>query len=161
MNKNVMSGSVVLIGAIIFTILAYGIPSSATAHQIGARIFPLTIGVLLMIISAVLLLSGLKEQRQQRGAEPQAEQSHEEEGGSLKRTRRKVIVLLLMLLLYISIFISFGYLLSTFLFIFGMTMFLEKKKWVRNTLYSILFPLVIYFLFNHILSVYLPSGTIF
>jgi hypothetical protein len=46
----------------------------------------------------------------------------------------------------------------TYLFLFGTTMYLDRRRPVRNFVYSLLFALVVYYVFTELLTVVLPAG---
>lgn len=59
---------------------------------------------------------------------------------------------------YLVIFIPVGFLLSTAVFLFAMTCLYNRRKWVRNLIFSVVFSAVIYFVFRDGLGVFLPPG---
>ncbi|MDN4075485.1 tripartite tricarboxylate transporter TctB family protein [Fictibacillus terranigra] len=156
MNKNTISGMVILMFALIYTIMAFRLPaSSSNTAVIGPSVFPAAIGILLIITSIMLIGKGWLEQRQQHGkTEPENPMEEEEE----KQDPKKVFVLSLLLLGYVLLFFPLGYLLSTALFILSVTMFLDREHWIRNVIYSLAFPGIIYLVFDRVLAVYLPLG---
>lgn len=59
---------------------------------------------------------------------------------------------------YLFIFIPVGFLLSTAVFLFAMTCLYNRRRWVRNLIFSVVFSAVIYFAFRDGLGVFLPPG---
>ncbi|MDQ0217666.1 tripartite tricarboxylate transporter TctB family protein [Peribacillus cavernae] len=156
MNKNIVSGIVVFLFALIYTIMAFRLPASSSQNAvIGPSVFPTAIGILLIVTSVMLIGKGIIEQRQQKGMQ-EPEKKSEEEGE--KQDSKKVFVLSLLLLGYVLLFFPLGYLISTALFILSVTMFLDRGHWIRNVIYSLAFPVTIYLIFDRVLAVYLPLG---
>jgi putative tricarboxylic transport membrane protein len=75
-----------------------------------------------------------------------------------KSEGRRIVVILAFLAAYIVAFIPLGYPLSTFLFIGGITVYLNRAKLVRNLVYAAVFAVVVFLLFNYVLGVSLPLG---
>ena len=176
-----------LIG-VVFTIGALQIPAATSeASVIGPRVFPLVVGILMMASSAVLLLRSLRrgaERPTQVAApaggagehHPGATEEHHiaddlvghslydvpfTEAHALAETKsegRRIVVILAILAAYIIAFIPLGYPLSTFLFIGGLTLYLQRAKRVRNLIYAAVFAVVVFLLFNYVLGVSLPLG---
>lgn len=51
-----------------------------------------------------------------------------------------------------------GYLLSTFVFLTGITTYVDRGKLLRNAVFAALFSVAVYLLFNKGLQVQLPPG---
>ncbi|MEH7223459.1 tripartite tricarboxylate transporter TctB family protein [Bacillus sp. JJ1566] len=156
MNKNIISGSVVLAFAIIFTIMAFRLPPSPSGSVvIGPSVFPGAIGILLILTSIILIISGLVELRQNKSKIVKVK-GEQEEGE--QQDKKKVILISLILFGYVVLFVPLGYVISTVLFILGLSMYLDRKHWIRNIIYSLVFSITVYFVFDRLLSVYLPLG---
>lgn len=165
MYKDVIGGAVSLIIALLYTIFAFQIPdSNYSSDVIQPNFFPILIGFAWVLTSLILIIKGymsvqkikreqLKEQSELDGGKNNQPESEEEE-----LDPKKVTIIFGMILAYVLLFFPLGYFLSTFLFIFGLSFYLERKKWLRNLIIAIVFPLIVYFLFNNVLSVYLPTG---
>jgi putative tricarboxylic transport membrane protein len=161
LNTNSIAGGILFVFAVIYTTLAFMIPASSfTTAVVGPSVFPIAIGVLLAITSLALLINGIIESRSERvmdtesignGVLYEPEENHEQSSINL-------LVIIGLLFGYILLFFSLGYVLSTILFIFSTTVYLDRQNWIRNLIYSIVFPVVVFFLFNDVLSVYLPTG---
>jgi len=160
MNKNIIAGGSSFIISLIYTLLAFQIPmSSYKSADIQPGTFPIIIGCLWMLVSLVLLIQGiLAIRRRKEDTGKPLESTIISDMEESEQDGKKLLIILLFILAYIVLFVSLGYLLSTALFIFGVTTYLERKKWVRNLIYAILFPVIVYLVFNDLLEVYLPSG---
>ncbi|UVI36312.1 tripartite tricarboxylate transporter TctB family protein [Brevibacterium spongiae] len=71
---------------------------------------------------------------------------------------RKVVFQFALFFVYLAILIPVGFLLSTAVFLMGLTSIYAPEKWIRNLIFSIVFAGVIYFAFVYGLAVYLPVG---
>lgn len=156
MNKNIISGMVVLVFSITYTILAFLLPPPASGSVvIGPSVFPEAIGILLIVLAIILIISGLIEARQNKAKLDKEEAAQEEKE---PQDKKKVLILSLILFGYMVLFVPLGYLISTVLFILSITMYLDRKHWIRNVIYSLAFPIIVYFVFDRLLLVYLPLG---
>lgn len=108
--------------------------------------------MLLIVLAIILIISGLIEVRQNKA------KLNEEDAQGEQQDRKKVMILSVILLGYMLLFVPLGYPISTVLFILSMTMYLDRKHWIRNVIYSLAFPTIVYFVFDRLLSVYLPLG---
>jgi putative tricarboxylic transport membrane protein len=162
--NNIAAGSVSLLVSLIYTIFAFQIPpSSYKSAQVEPDLFPIIIGSLWILASLVLLIRGGIQNRTVtvkgiNGTEKASEENDQEidDDNLLKQDRGKLIVILLLILVYIILFIPLGYIISTAIFIASLTMYLERKQWIRNLIYAILFPVIVYLVFNYLLAVNLP-----
>jgi putative tricarboxylic transport membrane protein len=155
LNKNIISGVVVLAFAITFTIMAFRLPPSPSGSVVvGPSVFPATIGILLIVTSIILIISGLLELRQNNNKIVK----EDTEGEGEQQDKKKVLLISLILFAYVVLFVPLGYIISTVLFILSLTMYLDRKHWIRNIIYSLAFSITVYFVFDRLLSVYLPLG---
>jgi putative tricarboxylic transport membrane protein len=161
LNSNSIAGGIIFVFSIVYIIFGGMIPASSfTTAVVGPRVFPITIGVLLAITSFFLLIKGLLEARAGSAHAPEpAELSvlHEVEENP-EQSPIRLLVILVLLLGYILLFFPLGYVLSTIFFILSTSMYLDREHWIRNLIYSIVFPVAVFLLFNDVLSVYLPTG---
>ncbi|MFC7063822.1 tripartite tricarboxylate transporter TctB family protein [Halobacillus seohaensis] len=75
--------------------------------------------------------------------------------------RKEVLVMLAvggMIFLYIFLLEIIGFVITTALFIFACSTFLGYRKWVTNILVSLIFPSLLYYVFNYLLQIRLPQG---
>lgn len=150
LNADVVAGGVVLAFAVFYLAATFAIPqSSFTNAVVGPRAMPLVIGLGLVIASVALIVRGL------RGV-PGSHGVAEEE--TPPQSPVKFVVVVGLLLAYILLFMPLGYVLSTFLFILGVTMYLDRGHPVRNVIYALVFSVVVYAVFTGLLGVVLPPS---
>lgn len=148
------AGLLLLSFSLVYLILALRIPASSFASaDVGPKGFPLGIGLALATAATALVVRGQREP----GADPlPAIAVDDEELPPADPLKFGVVVLLL--LVYILTFTALGYVLATFLFIAGTTTFLDRRRLLRNLLFGLGFPLVVYAVFTRLLGITLPAG---
>lgn len=85
----------------------------------------------------------------------------EEEKEKRQVPKKEILVLLAvggMIFFYIFLLEIIGFVLSSFLFIFGCSWFLGYRKLKTAILVAVLFPLIMYLSFNYLLQIRLPQG---
>lgn len=138
-------GVVLLVGA--FAI--QGDPSRASV--IGPAVFPITIAAAIIACSLGLVVQGLVRPSgapvETVGTEPPPELS-----------RQKVLVTFAMFAAYIVAFIPAGFVVSTILFLTVLPTYVAHGKVLRNAAFAVVFSILVYLLFDHLLGVQLPPG---
>jgi putative tricarboxylic transport membrane protein len=71
-----------------------------------------------------------------------------------------ILIVLGFILFYILFLELLGFIIVTALFIFFCSWYLGYKKFISNSLVSIVLPVAIYFLFVSFLQIQLPSGVL-
>lgn len=163
-NADTVAGAVVLVFGLAYTVLALRIPpSSFTSAVVGPSVFPIAIGVGLILASAALLVKGLlvrpadHERIDVAGIEdPDLDDLPYD--ANPPQSPVKLAVVLVVLLGYVLTFVDLGYVVSTFLFLVILGMYLDRRHPVRNVVYAAAFPAVVYFIFTSLLGVTLPAG---
>lgn len=157
MRADSVAGGVGFVFSLAYLAIALQIPlSSLSAAGVGPRVFPIAIGVALALASLALLVKGLREAPGDEGGDPA--EPVEEEDDTLAQSPTRLGVIIALLFGYILLFVPLGYMISTFLFVSAITMYLDSRHWIRNLVYAILFPLVVYLVFTELLRVTLPTG---
>jgi putative tricarboxylic transport membrane protein len=118
------------------------ISTSAYGSNVGPNIFPLGLGLLLMLLSIRLFFEALK-----------SKESKVEE----KLDYKKFLMIFTAALLYVFFFEDIGYIIGTFLFLFFSFQVLEKGKLLRSIFISGLFSVGVYVLFVVILEGSMPG----
>lgn len=136
--------------------LAYGIgalclPDAMFGDPWAPRVYPLIIAGSMAILSVVLLIGELKKQRGGKADAPVR--------FSIDNDGKIVAFVTVASLLYTFLFNRLGFILSTFLFMESIMLFISKaKKMLWPTLIAVLFAIGIYFGFVNLLGVTLPAG---
>lgn len=157
MRADSVAGGVGFVFSLAYLAMALQIPPSPfSATLVGPRVFPIAIGAALALASLALLVKDLREAPSNEGGEP--EEPVEEEDDTPAQSPTRLGVAIALLFGYILLFVPLGYAISTFLFVLAITMYLDSQHWVRNLVYAILFPIIVYLVFTELLQVTLPAG---
>ena len=120
-------------------------------RQPGPGFLPFWVGVILALLSAVLWFqAGVRKP----GVEPVRFLSGEGKWPY-------VVAAGVGLLTYTFLLEPLGFIISTTILILWQAQLFEKGKWIRNLVVSILFSIVVYYLFAHVLEVMLPTGILY
>lgn len=139
-------GLLLFVIAAIYLYLSFQLPNYPYA-PVDADVIPKGLGILMLVLSAALFFSRAKET--------------EEEKKKRAIPGRELLVILAvfaMIFVYILLFELIGFVIMTALFIYLCSWFLGYRKWKVNIMVSLLFPLVLYFIFVNALGISLPSG---
>lgn len=163
---DIVTGLVVAGGGALLLASALGIEEPARPSPgIGPDTVPIVLAALLVASGLALTVFGLRHRRQV-GLEDLLSldsEDDEEVDGPLKREEppvpwRRLLVVTGLFVGYAFVFIPLGYLLSTVLFLTGITCLVDRERWRRNLLFAIVFAVVIYVAFTEVLRVQLPAG---
>ncbi|GAB3262617.1 tripartite tricarboxylate transporter TctB family protein [Arthrobacter pigmenti] len=166
---DVWAGAVVTVLGIAYTLIAQRIPPDpSSVSVIGPSYVPTFLGLVLTGCGIALIVMGIRRgsvdlPTDSAGApadEAVAKTASAETSprvGSLLR-RNRLWALLAMFGIYIWIFIPVGYLVSTAVFLIALTSYFNLRQWRSNVLYAVIFPVLVYVLFEHLLQVPLPPG---
>jgi hypothetical protein len=145
-----IGGMVLLLFGMVTIILALRM-TIGTFRAAGTGLFPLLLGILLMILSGLFLLNLLLQKEKEL---EEKEGPVEAAPGSLK----PVILFLGMMALATLFFNSLGYPLIAFLLMVALLKILGMKRWAPNILLSFITSVASYFLFVQWLKIPLPKG---
>jgi putative tricarboxylic transport membrane protein len=144
-------GMVLLLFGMVTIILALRMPIG-TFRAAGTGMFPLILGILLMILSGAFILKIYfqgKEDQVKKGA------SIESSGSPIQ-----LILFLGTMVLAALFFNQLGYPLISFLLMLGLLRILGMKRWGLNILISVVTAVGSYFLFVQWLNIPMPKGWI-
>ncbi|WP_028986674.1 tripartite tricarboxylate transporter TctB family protein [Thermicanus aegyptius] len=130
-----------------FSVESFSISSSAYGSNVGPNIFPLGLGILLILLSLRLIYEDWKKGSVER-----------KESWKVRREDLQRFFLLLFLsFAYVLLLERLGYVISTFFFLFLSFQAMEKGKWVSSFLIALLFSSIVYYLFAVVLKGTLPG----
>lgn len=139
-------GLLIFIVAAVYLYLSFQLPNYEYA-PIDADVIPKGLGILLLVLSVFLFFS--------RAVETDAEKAKRD----IPKTELGVIAaVFVMIFVYILLFETIGFIITTSLFIFFCSWFLGYRAWKTNILVSLLFPIVMYAIFVFALGIVLPRG---
>lgn len=140
----------ILAYALFYIAMAFNIPSSSFSNAaVGPKALPIAIGGALTIAALALIVRRLRGSQEDGGIAA---------GEMPPQNPVRFAVLVAILVGYVLVFVPLGYVISTFLFIVGVTMYLDRERPVRNVVYALVFSVVVYFVFSQLLGVTLPTG---
>lgn len=175
---DVYVGAVVFVFAAVVFVASLQIPRvGSNVEIIGPKVVPIALSVVLAIGAVALVLDGLRvtaarsrqslpegaaagQHADDMVADGEQDEDEDDEPAVLPGQGRRFVVLAAMLLAYLLVFIPVGYLLATFAFLTAVSMYIERRKWVRNLVFAATFSAVVYVAFTYGLQVELPPGLI-
>lgn len=139
--------SLVLIAlAVGYLILSYQLPPYPFV-PVDSDLMPKALGYLLIILAIGLFFSGKNESEEDK-----------QENATSKSELLVLLTVTAMVLFYIFMLEVLGFVIVTVLFVFFCSWFLGYKNFKVNAAVSILFPVILYYIFNYLLQITLPGG---
>ncbi|HOO89072.1 MAG TPA: tripartite tricarboxylate transporter TctB family protein [Synergistales bacterium] len=151
MSKNFMSGLLSLVLGAIYFFTATQFPEVTAGDRTGPKLFPLIIGSVAMIAGGLLCVL---DRRSGKG------QPIEWNFVADRAVWSKILVIMLLGISYGLVLDSWGYLVATTVFMFCITLLINRRHFLQNLLISIFFPVVTYAAFAVALQLSLPRGII-
>jgi putative tricarboxylic transport membrane protein len=154
---NLVKRDEIIVGIVIFlfgaaTVLLSSRMPLGTFRMAGTGMFPLLLGILLMILSGIFVLRIFS---QGAAAKVKKEPSPESSGSPIQ-----LILFLGTMVLATLFFNRLGYPLTSFLLMLGLLRILGIKRWGLNILISVVAAVGSYFLFVKWLDIPMPKGWI-
>jgi putative tricarboxylic transport membrane protein len=150
-HADISSALFIIVVAVTYFGMSFTIP--VRALTISARLVPQAVGVLLIVLATINLVLGIKNLKKARSDGAQAD-------GPVSNYK-KVALTLLFITIYTTGLAPIGFLISSFLFLCAQIFLLapkEKRKPVVIGVSAVACTGVIYFLFQIVFKVNLPSG---
>ena len=143
---------IIVLAAVYFYATAQ-IPTLEIGDPLGPKAFPRLLGIGLLITAALLFFEMRSKARETRPAAPQphdGDQSHLWVIGGVA----------IWTAVYYLAFDPVGYIISTSVYLLGLTAYFHRGKWIANVLTSVLFAIGSYVLFVKVFGVMLAQGMI-
>ncbi|MGV8982331.1 tripartite tricarboxylate transporter TctB family protein [Clostridium sp.] len=150
MDFDALVGIVVALGGVIYLIASYNIPRSTIGKPLSPSYFPFLLGGILVVLGILLFFRSDLEKTKQSIKEMKNMSEKEKSNSKL------IVITTVACIVYGIIFNTFGFVISTFIFIEFMLYLTNKKEMLKNTIVSICFSIVIYILFSTFLGIILP-----
>lgn len=148
---NAITGIVVILFGIIYTIMSYFLPKAAIGNEMDPLYFPLGLGILLTLIGFILFL------KSDKAAIKVALNSMMTKSPKDKEVTRMVVLTCITAVLYGLLFEHLGFVIATFGFMMSILFITNGKKYVVNTAVAIIFSVSIFAIFNYALGIPLPG----
>jgi len=140
MTTNILTGIISIVLGLVYSITALRLPRMAMGDRLGPKIFPYFVGIVTIITGIALIL-------QDRNPEKRSKKT--EFGFKEHKNLWLNIVILTIAGIIFGLFIDeLGYMIATALFMFSVSMLINKGKLVQNIVIAVIFPVVTYFVFG-------------
>ena len=137
-----IAGCVFLIVGMFFIVASTGISASSYGSKVGPNIFPTGLGAILVFLSVIVIT-------QARRVQPAAK-------GKGRKNYTRFALVLSSTFLYILLFETLGYVISTFLYLVFVFQVMERKKPLYAILIAAFFSVAVYTAYVIILQGTLP-----
>lgn len=111
-------------------------------NGLGAGFFPKLVCIILAILSIVMFVKSFKDKNIYK----------------FSKNNKNTFIIIGLCIGYLFLMEKIGYLLSTIIFSFSAIITLDRKNLIMNVIFSIIFPIGIYYLFSKVFNVSLPTG---
>lgn len=132
----------VLIGTF-FVVESRNISASAYGSQVGPNLFPMALGILLILLSLRLWWEAGRKRSEEKTAAP--------------LQHKRLFSFVLLTLLYAFTLEQLGYIITTFLFLLVGFLLLDRRRWWMSALIAGCFTLVVYYVYVELLLGTLPG----
>jgi len=132
-----------MIIGVLFVIGSRTISKTAYGSKVGPDIFPLGLGIILVLLSIRLFYETLRYSKA--------------EGKKESLDYKRFFIILGAALLYALLLETIGYVITTFLFLLVGFQTMERGKWVPSILIALLFSFGVYYLYVGVLEGTLPG----
>ena len=140
-----------LILAAVYFYATSQIPSLEIGDPLGPKAFPRLLGIGLLITAGILLMEILRARKTPPAADPNAVEEEPPHWPLLAGVVAWTGA-------YFAVFTMLGFMISTSIFLLGMTAWFNRGRWKMNVLTSVLFSVGSYFMFTKLLGVTLAQG---
>jgi putative tricarboxylic transport membrane protein len=144
--------AVTLVLAAVYFYATSQIPSLEIGDPLGPKAFPRMLGIGLLITAAVLLMEILRARK--------ATPAVSEETPAEPPHWPLLAAVAVWITAYFTVFTTLGFVISTTLFLLGMTAWFNRGRWMMNILTSVLFSAGSYLMFTKLLGVTLAQGVL-
>lgn len=149
MSLSIIPSLLCFVLGLVYTTATFMLPEASVGRAYEPKIFPMMLGIALIVLSLSLLVKELKIQS--------AKQDEKQVPLYKEPGFQKILMTCLFSAIYALIFDKAGYVVSTIFFLeMELILFNGKKNWKVNTAVAVLFSLFIYIVFSKLLGVYLP-----
>ncbi|MDN7241900.1 tripartite tricarboxylate transporter TctB family protein [Planococcus sp. N028] len=141
------AGIAFLLIGLLFVIESQRLSESSYGSAVGPDIFPLGLGIFLVLLSLRLLYETFRYQTSAKSGEPVQ--------------YIKFVIIFVSALLYIVLLEPLGYVITTFIFLLIAFQTMERGKWIQSIVIALLFSGGVYYFFAEFLGGSLPGFPVF
>ena len=150
LSISLITGLVTFVIGAAYTGLSLSLPAAAIGRSFEPKIFPVMLGIIMIILSISLIGQELKKKNSSK-------EGYIKVFFVFDNHMKNIAYTVLNAILYSFLFSKAGYVVSTFIFIgLELVLFNGIKKWKSTVVIALIFSLSVYIMFNKILGVYLP-----
>ena len=130
---------------------------------LDSRSLPQMLGILLAGLSIIHIIGNVLKLRKAKLESNSDAQAVMKKHFKFERPQRLMVITILLICAYIFFYVRLGFIISSILFlllqIFILTPAEKRKNWAVFTVcFSVGVPILLYFLFTRVISMYLPRG---
>ncbi len=118
------------------------------ADPMGPGKYPIALAAATFVLSFLLVCLGDKKRQENKEDSEQERES---------AAFQPLLVTVVAMLVYLCVFEIIGFILSSVLFLFGLSMYYDRTQWKIAILYSVGFTAILYLLFRVMLGILLPT----
>ena len=154
---------------IVFMIKSFSFPSMLS-DPAGLKLFPIVSAIMLISGGIILILNNyrkklidvgkIKEELYELYTSILYYHRHEEKKTERMKILRRLFFVIIFSIMYPWLIVRIGFLISTTVYLFLLSMVLRVKK-IKGIFLAIFVSIIVYILFFKILDGYIPSGTLF
>ncbi|HQQ31385.1 MAG TPA: tripartite tricarboxylate transporter TctB family protein [Rectinema sp.] len=152
MTTNILTGIISIVLGLVYSITALRLPRMAMGDRLGPKIFPYFVGIVTIITGIALILQDRNPEKRSKKAEFGFKEH--------KNLWLNIVILTIAGILFGFFIDELGYMIATALFMFFVSMLINRGRLVQNVVIAVLFPVVTYFIFAVALKLSLPRGII-
>ena len=161
MDLNRLTGIVITVFGVIYTVLSYNLPRAAIGKPMDPVIFPLILGIGMTLCGILLLINNGKQKEGTPKVKVKEAKKFTLKG--MSQDTKLIIFTCASGILYGLLFEPLGYVLSTIIFMGSLLFAINDgmKKWKTNVFVAVGFSVCIYVMFYYFLGIPLPMMPFF
>lgn len=156
-KKDYIFYSIVILFAIFFIIMTPQIKITNGSFIIGPRTWPYILLTLMLILGSFGMIKSYMKSKKMKATESTINNENKESEKTLFKLSMPMVSLV-SVVLYVILLNALGFILSTLLFLYGITFILGEKKQLNAIIFSIVTTGVFVLLFSVVLQIPLPRG---
>ncbi|HNY99539.1 MAG TPA: tripartite tricarboxylate transporter TctB family protein [Rectinema sp.] len=152
MTTNILTGIISIVLGLVYSITALRLPQMAMGDRLGPKIFPYFVGIVTIITGIAMILQDRNPEKRSKKVDFGFKEH--------KNVWIKIGLLTIAGIIFGLVIDGLGYMIATALFMFFVSMLINRGKLVQNIVIAVLFSVVTYFVFGVALKLSLPRGII-
>ncbi|HNV19149.1 MAG TPA: tripartite tricarboxylate transporter TctB family protein [Rectinema sp.] len=152
MTTNILTGIISIVLGLVYSITALRLPQMAMGDRLGPKIFPYFVGIVTIITGIAMILQDRNPEKRSKKVDFGFKEH--------KNVWIKIGLLTIAGIVFGLVIDGLGYMIATALFMFFVSMLINRGKLVQNIVIAVLFSVVTYFVFGVALKLSLPRGII-